>query len=114
MIPPPDDTTTTSNGEPVLEVLKSKHPTSQPASADSLSAGEHADVHPVVFDSIDAAMIRTAALRTTGVDAKGSALPSSLPSPISGPVGQAYQHHLHGPSSLLGLQIDSTGQESAQ
>ena len=63
----------------VLEALRSKHPAGQPASADSLlpTGGESDDVHPVIFDRINASLIRAAALRTTGaagpsgIDAKG-------------------------------------------
>ena len=62
----------------VLEVLKSKHPLGQPVYANYIvSAGETTDVHPIIFDNIDAAMIRAAALRTTGsagpsgIDAEG-------------------------------------------
>ena len=52
----------------VLDVLKSKHPAAQPAPADALISDSQlpSDVHPVVFDKIDAAAIRTAALSTNG------------------------------------------------
>ena len=56
----------------VVEALKSKHPISHPATAEAIQTfeGDEApsDVHPVVFDSIDAAVIHSAALRTTGAD----------------------------------------------
>ena len=63
----------------VLEALKSKHPPGQPASASAIpNLGEvHNDIHPVVFDLIDASKIRSAALQTSGaagpsgIDAKG-------------------------------------------
>ena len=78
-----DSTIPSGSGESttVREVLKSKHPTSHPATAEAIqpTEGDEApsDVHPVIFDSFDAAVIRSAALRTTGaagpsgIDAKG-------------------------------------------
>ena len=76
-----DDTVPSNNGgsTTVLEALKSKHPTSQPASTNAIhpAEDESTDIHPVVFDCIDAAQIRSAALRTngaagpSGIDAKG-------------------------------------------
>ena len=50
----------------VREALASKHPTSHPASPDSSLLGPPPEVHPVVFDSIDAGLIRSTALRTSG------------------------------------------------
>ncbi len=78
-----DSTISSSSGESstVLEELKSKHSTSHPATAEAIHpiVGNEvpSNVHPVVFNSIDAAVIRTAALCTTGaagpsgIDAKG-------------------------------------------
>jgi len=78
-----DSTIPSSSGESTTfrEVLKCKHQTSHPATAEAIqpAEGEEAssDVHPVIFDSIDAAVIRSAALRTmgaaspSGIDAKG-------------------------------------------
>ena len=57
----------------VKDVLKSKHPLGQGASPDSTLQGVPPDVHPVIFDSIDAAMIRSTALNT-----RGAAGPSGL------------------------------------
>ena len=59
----------------VLDVLKSKHPAAQPASAEALLSDcqDPPIVHPVIFDQIDASSIRSAALSTT--DAAG---PSGL------------------------------------
>ena len=59
----------------VLDVLKSKHPAAQPASLDALLSDVHdpPSVHPVIFDSIDASSIRSAALST-----KGTGGPSGL------------------------------------
>ena len=48
------------------EILKTKHPVGQPASADSILQGTPPEIHPVVFDGIDARLIRSTALRTTG------------------------------------------------
>ena len=44
----------------------SKHPPGQPASPDSTLHGPPPEIHPVVFDSIDARLIRSTALRTSG------------------------------------------------
>lgn len=59
-----DDPTSPS----VLDVLKAKHPTAQPATADALLSDcqDPPMVHPVIFDQIDASSIRSAALSTTG------------------------------------------------
>ena len=59
----------------VLDVLKSKHPPAQPATATALfqHPQEPPEVHPVVYDSIDAKSIRSAALNT-----RGAAGPSGL------------------------------------
>ena len=57
-----------SCGKTVLDILRSKHPTTEPASPDALLEGS-ADplvVHPVVFDQITAGTIRRAALSTKG------------------------------------------------
>ena len=62
----------TNNQDPtspsVLEVLKSKHPAAQPAPLEALIPDHQlpTEVHPVIFDKIDAAAIRTAALTTSG------------------------------------------------
>ena len=44
----------------------SKHPPSNPSSPDTLETGVSQEVHPVVFDTIDAALIRSTALNTKG------------------------------------------------
>ena len=56
----PDDPASPS----VLEVLKSKHPCAQPATADALFTDHWmpAQEHLVIFDRIDASWIRSAAL----------------------------------------------------
>ena len=61
--------------ETVLDVLRSKHPHAQPASPKVLPLGhtEIPQVHPVIFDRIDASSIRSAALHT-----KGAAGPSGI------------------------------------
>ena len=50
----------------VSDVLIDNHPSGQPAHPESIIEDDPRDVHPVLFDSIDASMIRSAALRTTG------------------------------------------------
>ena len=51
----------------VRNVLIEKHPPGQPAHADSIDCNDKPpEVYPVLFDSIDASLIRSAALRTTG------------------------------------------------
>ena len=50
----------------VKDVLINKHPSRQPAHPDYLIEDDPPEVHPVLFESIDASMIRSAALRTTG------------------------------------------------
>ena len=59
----------------VVEVLRSKHPPAKPATPTALvmSHQEPPQVHPVIYDRIDACCIRSAALNT-----KGSAGPSGL------------------------------------
>ena len=57
----------------VRDVLLEKHPPGQPAHTDSLLQNETPPIHPVIFDSIDSDLIRTATLRTSG-----SAGPSGL------------------------------------
>lgn len=51
-----DDSVKTPNGEEtsVRDVLKSKHPVCQPVQSDSVIQGEPPEIHPVIFDSIDA------------------------------------------------------------
>ena len=70
------DTVTTNNvSEPptVKDILKSKHPPSQDAIPEILNQGIPPDVHPVIYDSIDASMIKSIALST-----RGAAGPSGL------------------------------------
>ena len=50
----------------VKDVLTSKHPAGQRAHVNCILPSAPGDVHPVVFDSIDATTIRSAALRITG------------------------------------------------
>ena len=62
----------------VLECLKNKHPARKPASPVSIliQANEPPDIHPVVFDSIDATTIRSAAKHTRGAAGpSGTAMP---------------------------------------
>ena len=48
------------------EVLVSKHPQGQQASPDVIISSEPTDVHPVMFEPLDATMIKSAALQTSG------------------------------------------------
>jgi len=59
----------------VRDVLRSKHPSAQPLYMDCLLPGweKPPQSHPVIFDSLNAAVIRSAALKT-----KGAAGPSGL------------------------------------
>ena len=50
----------------VREILVSKHPPSKPESPDSTLHGPPPEIHPIVFDSIDARLIRSTELRTSG------------------------------------------------
>ena len=63
-----DDPVTPSST--VKDVLLSKHPPSNPASPDTLETEVPQEVHPVVFDAIDAALIRSTALNTKGAAAR--------------------------------------------
>ena len=51
-----------------MEILRSKHPQAMPVSTEALLDGcsEYKEVHPIEFDQITAASIRSAALRTKG------------------------------------------------
>ena len=66
---------TNPNSPTVLDPLKSKHPPAQPAISNALppESPEPPQIHPVIFNSINASTIRSSALVT-----KGSAGPSSL------------------------------------
>ena len=59
------DQHTNSDSTTVREILVSKHPPSKPTSPDSTLHGPPSEIHPVVFDSIDARLIRSTALRTS-------------------------------------------------
>ena len=50
----------------VREVLVSKHPQGQQATPDVIIPSEPTDVHPVMFEPLDATMIKSAALQTSG------------------------------------------------
>ena len=50
----------------VREILKEKHPSGQPADPESLVLDDAHPVHDIVFDCIDASLIRAAALKTSG------------------------------------------------
>ena len=50
----------------VKDILHDKHPSHRSPHPDSLLTGDPADIHPVLFEAIDASLIRSTALRTTG------------------------------------------------
>ena len=50
----------------VREILVDKHPAGQPAHPEALIQDDPVEVHPVIFEAIDASMIRSMALRITG------------------------------------------------
>ena len=50
----------------VRDMLNSKHPQGQHAHAECIISSAPQDIHPIVFDSIDDNVIRSAAMRTTG------------------------------------------------
>lgn len=57
--PPVDDHISSRSGEPgksVLEILKAKHPSGQPVSPDAFLQHDET-LHPMVFDSLDRALI---------------------------------------------------------
>ncbi len=86
-------------------MLKSKHPTGQPVSADSIQSavGAPDDVHPVVFDSINAAVIRNAALHTAG-----AAGPSGIDARDGGDSALLSSLHLCHSLALLAKRISTT------
>ena len=55
-----------SNGQTAMNVLKEKHPASQPTSNSALIQGPVNDIPAVIFDQIDGDAIKRAALRTQG------------------------------------------------
>ena len=62
-----DDPIETENGQrKVRDILLEKHPPSQPVHHDAIINDDPPDVHPVLFESLDADVIRSAALHTSG------------------------------------------------
>ena len=63
-----DDCVSTSSGSMIVfEILKEKHPLAQPSSPGSIISLVHPPkVHPVIFDALDAKVIRSAALHMFG------------------------------------------------
>ena len=61
------------NEQSVRDVLREKHPSGKPANPGSLICDVPPTIHPVVFDSIDKGIVRSAALK-----ASGAAGPSGL------------------------------------
>ena len=62
-----------SNSSTVKDILISKHPASQPAYTSCIILSDIEDPHPIIFESLDADSIRSAALKI-----KGAAGPSRL------------------------------------
>lgn len=60
MIPSQDDE------KSVRDILRDKHPSGGPAHQDCLLCEDPPTVHPVIFDSIDKSVVRSAALKTSG------------------------------------------------
>ena len=54
------------NNKSVRDILQDKHPARQPPHPDSLIDNDPTSVHPVLFESIDASLIRHTALQVTG------------------------------------------------
>ena len=50
----------------VRDVLKDKHPSSQPAHPDSVIEDDPPYFHPILLESIDPSLMKSAALRTSG------------------------------------------------
>ena len=63
-----DDTIDMANHEQrkVRDILIDKYPAGQSAHPDSTNEDEPPTVHPVIFESLDATLIRSAALQTNG------------------------------------------------
>ncbi len=55
----------------VRDVLTDKHPPGEPASSEAIIDIEPPETHPVLFEQIDASLIRSIALRTTGAAGHG-------------------------------------------
>ena len=70
-----DRSVTTKDADPctVKDALRSKHPPCQSANPDTLIPGVPPEVHPVIFDQINASLIRSTSLHT-----RGAAGPSGL------------------------------------
>ena len=62
-----DDPIDTENGtRKVRDILIDKHPPSQPVNHDSIINADPPDLHPVLFESLDASIIKSAALHISG------------------------------------------------
>ena len=62
-----EDPIETENGQrKVRDIHSDKHPPGQPVHQDAIIDYDPPDIHPVIFESLDAVMIRSAALRTSG------------------------------------------------
>ena len=71
-----DDIISSDEQKSVRDILRDKHPPSQSVHPESIVPGDPQTIHPV-FDSIDASVVRSAALKTngaagpSGIDAHG-------------------------------------------
>ena len=50
----------------IREVLISKHPPAQPAQPNCILKGKPENQHPIIFESLDASIVHSAALRVSG------------------------------------------------
>ena len=72
-----DDIISSDEQKGVRDILRDKHPPSQSVHPESIVPGDPQTIQPVVFDSIDASVVRSAALKTngaagpSGIDAHG-------------------------------------------
>ena len=57
---------TTNGPRKVRDILADKHPPGQPVCSEAIIEDSSLEVHPVLFESIDATTIKSAALRTSG------------------------------------------------
>jgi hypothetical protein len=56
----------TNNGRTVYDILKDKHPMPASINKDYIIPGTPPETHPVIFEGIDADLIRSVSLRTSG------------------------------------------------
>ena len=61
-----DNIPSTTGVQSVKEILKSKHPRPQAADRNACISGTPPQVHPIIFEEIDAKLIRSCALKASG------------------------------------------------